>query len=347
MEWILNEELIEYIESDFSSKKVFYFYEELKNIIRSTDKAGLSCKSFSSFKNEKINTEGILFSREEFLQVLKKVKISFLSAKNIPKTFNVYIQKSPIIHFRKWLISIDNRKLIKTKRDFFDIKYFVSYLRNNKFMLSQVNYNISYESSLYTMYSSEDSVSKNCAFRFSLTKPKFTIYRDYQNNKTVEIDLPKSISKKILSSQTFLANIFFIRNKSVLKYKIKINDTEQYYNLKVSELKLLKKSNDKFFNEDELSDDTINSQKNTITDILLKCNNQKFKTNDFSNISLGRVAKVPILVNLSKKYKNIEVHIKYNEKEEVLDVFAKNKKELIKSFRVAEDVKSNWLEKNK
>lgn len=343
----MNEKLIDYIESDFSSKKVFYFYEGLKNIIRSTDKAGLSCRSFSSFKNEKFNAEGILFNREEFLDVLKKVKISFLNAKNIPKTFYVYIQKSPIIHFRKWLISIENSKLIKTKRDIFDVKYFVSYLRSNRFTFSQINRNISYESSLHMIYFCEDGINKNCSFRFSPDKSKMTIYRDYQNDKTVEIDLPKSLSKRILSNQFFLVNISFIRSKSVLKYKIKINDTEQYFNLKVSELKLLKKSSDKFFSEDELLEDTIDSQKKTITDILLRCNNKKFETNDFSNISLGRVAKVPILVNLSKKYKNIEVHLKYSEKEEVLNVFAKDNKELIKSFRVAEDVKSNWLEKNK
>ena len=131
----------------------------------------------------------------------------------------------------------------------------------------------------------------------------------------VKIDLPK-LNQKKLSNKNILINLFFIKNKDVIKYKIIINEKYPlYYSLKLDELKLMKKSNDKFFKEGKnLSEEDMRLNKKKITDILIKNNDKEFKTNDFSNISLGRVAKIPILINLSKKYKNISVYLKYDKK---------------------------------
>ena len=339
---------IEYIESDFNSPEMFYLYEGLCDFTDSIDEFGMSRKTFFSFKNDKLNEQGILLEKKELLDVLKKNNISFLKESILPSSFHIFIEKSPIIHFRKWLITVDNRRLIKNKALLFNEKYFVAYLGSSKFIFSKVIHNISHESCLYSIYFSREGVSRTCSFRFSSQDSKITIYRNYKNDKLVKIDIPK-INKKNKFYVNILVNITFsVGKKNIIKYKIIIDGKELYYNIRLNDLKLLKKSSDKFFNEDKiLLEEGEVSEKKIITDILSKFHDQKMKTNDFSNISLGRVAKVPVLVNLSKRYQNTEVLLQYDEEQKILDVLSARDKLFIKSFKVADNVKSNWLEKNK
>ena len=166
------EEIIDFIESDFSSKETFYLYRSLYDLVDSMDEMGMSRKSFSSFRNQKLNKEGILLDKNEFLNILKKNHIFFLNVELLPVKFYICIDKSPIVHFRKWLITISNTNLVKSKGDIFNNKYFITRLKGGKFIFSKITENISHESCLYSIYFSVIGFNKNVSFRFFYNKKK-------------------------------------------------------------------------------------------------------------------------------------------------------------------------------
>ena len=65
-------------------------------------------------------------------------------------------------------------------------------------------------------------------------------------------------------------------------------------------------------------------------------------TNKFANIALGRVHKIPVLVNLANHYKDTLITMKYAS--ETLHIHDQNK-QLIKVLIITKSPKSNWLVK--
>lgn len=79
-----------------------------------------------------------------------------------------------------------------------------------------------------------------------------------------------------------------------------------------------------------------------VLEILQENDKKEFQTNRFANVSLGRVSKIPILLNLAAKYVNCMIRVILDSEEEV-SVF--HGEDLVKKFAVLHTPKSNWLGK--
>ena len=235
---------------------------------------------------------------------------------------------------------ISNKSLLKVSERHlgFDGEFFLMNL-SNKYHMLKVLSNIAHEKLLLTLYLKNEIIETTTHFStfFDDTK-KFTIYRDYANNKTYSI---KHTSKLLPEKLYPIDLIYEKKNKEVL-YQISINHDEKLvYTAKLG--KAIKIEKTKVSSKKNTEAEATKDFKKEVIEIIKAAIKTKMATNKFANISLGRINKIPILINLSSKYKNVDVKLTFK-KEKLLDIFD-SKKMLIKSFNLANNPKSNWLER--
>ena len=92
-----------------------------------------------------------------------------------------------------------------------------------------------------------------------------------------------------------------------------------------------------------VSAEQLQIYRNDVIALINRFSKEVHRTNKFGNISLGRIFKTPILINLSSRYKNAYINIDYNDATSIVSIKDKEGK-VLKSFKLSIDPKSNWLE---
>ena len=330
-------------EGDFSSKEIFYFAQALETISK-----GSASIYFDAFKKKNINQAGVDFTKKELLFIFKqlKVKIHSAVAEEIPDCFKIYIKNSPLSNFRKWIFKISNQSYLKNKDpSLYEQDFFLKKTDQHLYFFNIIC-NLAHEKMLSHIY---DATTIDHYFQtLSMKIPsdnRIIIYRNYLTDEIFKMDLIVSKEtnlKRFLDSDIKL-NI--VKTQSAVKYKVSIdNFNERIYALNLKEKSLIKKSST-ILTKDEFSDDFFIQSRKKVMELIEKHNGEVMETNKFGNISLGRVSKTPILINLSKKNANIKIALQFDREAEILNILYEE--EIIKTFTIMKYLKSNWLEKAK
>ena len=330
-------------EDDFSSKEIFYFAQALETISN-----GNTSIYFDAFSKKKINNEGIEFTKEELLFIFKQVEIQIHTevVNNIPNKFKIYIKSSPLSNFRKWIFTLSNKNHLKSNsQEGYQKDFFLKNVDSSLYFID-ILYNLAHEKMLSYLYDNLtiEHYSQNLLMRIP-ANGQIIIYRNYLKDKVFKMELILSKNtnlKKFLDSNI---NIYVVKNATSIKYKISVNNfTERIYVLNLKAGSVTKKSSTTAI-KNEFTDDFFRESRENVIKLVMEYDGKNLETNQFGNVSLGRVAKIPILVNLSKKNANIKVDLKFDQEKQNLAIFHNDKK--IKAFTIMQTLKSNWLEKEK
>ncbi len=314
---------------------------------------------FASFSSHTKNSSGIYFLKEDFKEIVESYNILF-NFRILPEEFLVKIKYSPISLFKKWVFVVTNESFPSAKKAnaIFRKEYFLM-LINNEFNFFPISTNIAHESFLFNLYINQEVEEYNLFFQTQFKEDKkLILYKDYDKRKIFSLPLPRKFN--ILKNRPYNIRVSVIKNLIGARFKIKINENKIEHVIRFSKkldnknLELqtsisskknqpLKKSSPAFLSQEE--NQGINYYRKKVIEILKKNHNQNSKTNNFANISLGRVNRIMVLINLSKKHKEKDIHMSFNEKNETFEIYQSDK--LIKTFMVSYSPKSNWLEKSK
>ncbi len=328
----------------FIQSQLEYFIEGLDSILSSGNVGRLG-----AFQNKNFNDKGFLFEKEDFINLLKQKSIS-ISDVTLPQKFLVKIKFSPISLFKKWIFYISNDSLLKIseRKDRFEKDFFL-YEKGGIYSFFMLTTNIAQERFLYHLYEKEDLKDYQIHFNLAFDENrKLILYKDYLNKKEYGIFLDESIPIRKLQKIEMIIDkdsqgISYTLCTGCLKrsyYFFDLKEDEKKLK-KLDELKPVKKKSMKLSNQ-------VLPEKNYVEiDAFLKSFDGINKsTNQFANISLGRINRIPVLINLSNSYKNTLIVIKYHEENRVLNILDQ-KGSVIKSFLVSKNPKSNWLKRAK
>ncbi|HMB01234.1 MAG TPA: hypothetical protein VKS21_09630 [Spirochaetota bacterium] len=293
--------------------------------------------TLNSFSNNNKNDKGFLIDKKSFKKLLNKHNILYDNLK-LPEFFYIYIKFSPIVLFKRWIFIISNKDLLKVSQraHIYEKEFYLLKIKDS-FKFIDIVSNIAHEKFLVTLFQRKNIPETTYKFRTSFNKKKeLAIYKDYFKSKTSSIVLKQRLEPE--KSHDIAVSV--IKDANLIKYRISVNRGKKINcSIRVSKSKsktTIKKS--------VISDfKSIADYRNEAESIIKQAAGKKLKTNKFANISLGRVNRIPILINLSSKYKNIPISFKISANDQ-LDIF-NEKKVPIKSFRVASNPKSNWLER--
>ena len=298
------------------------------------------------------NSKGILFDLEDFKEIIDSYNI-VLNIRNFPDKFIIKIKYSPISLFRKWIFTITNEGIDGRKINIINLfkkEYFVMMI-NNEFNFFPISSNIAHENFLLNLYTNEEVEEYNMTFQTFFTDvKKIILFKDYAKRKIFTLPLPKSFN--IIRSRPYNVKVSVIKNIKGARFKLRINGNKIEHLIRFSNVVKNKTGStvkDSVKNRNLNEKDqrlTISDFRKEVVKTLKKNHDRKSKTNKFANISLGRINRIMVLVNLSQKYENKEVKMIFDEKNETLKIYNEDEK-LVKSFMVSYSPKSNWLEKVK
>ena len=294
-----------------------------------------NCGYLPAFPSEKKNTKGLFLPSDDFIALLEDSEVKF-SLSGIPSQFKLYIKYSPIALFKRWIFHISTVDLLKIseRKDAYNRDFFFLILEDIPHLFPMTS-NVAHESFLESIYLKNSEEVVHHSFSCPLvTGKKLVIYKDYKNRKVSSVTFTKIVKPKKMhnfkvsyakSQQNIRFNIL-VDNKHKFKHLVRLKKEEEKGKKVEADANLLKK----------LGDYRLKSQK-----LLEEVHEKNMESNRHANISLGRVNKVPLLVNLPKRFADTTVFLKYNKSTETLEIYYDEK--LIKSFQISPSPKSNWL----
>ena len=295
-----------------------------------------------AFPNNKLNTIGLFFQLEDFKTLLGELNVT-ATWNVLPKEFVITLKYSPIALFKKWIIVISNEKLLKPheRENKFQKEFFFLFIDNNPYLFSLTT-NIAHERFLLDVFQKPTIEDYSVNFRtFINHDKKIVIYKDYEKKKISTISLKGQFQEK----RPYVVKIRVVKSNSVIKFRVLVGST--YKANHVVKLKNVSDKNIKLETISKMKDDVfykeIKEYRKEVFNLLESKQEEIFETNKHANISLGRINKTSILVNLPKKYANFQVKVvidRENQKVKIVDI--KNKQ--LKVFSVSMSPKSNWLE---
>lgn len=299
-----------------------------------------NCGYLPAFPSEKINQKGIFFKAEEFKELLDDFEINASSnVSSLPETFFVFIKYSPISLFKHWIFTISNADGVKIseRSSAFEKDFFFLIIDDFPHLFSIIT-NIAHESFLINLYQREEVEPKTITFSTYLQKgKKLIVYKDYKQKKVSMISLKKAINPNRMHQ----IHIAFVKTEEKIKYSVRIRGVKDSISHAIR-LRKVEKKKETTVSKEEMAKVLEEYRKETIS-ILEKLNEKSQEINKHANLSLGRVNKVPILINLPKKYANVVIKLAFDTGEEILTVVSGEGK-TIKSFKISPIPKSNWLE---
>ena len=299
-----------------------------------------NCGYLPAFPSEKINQKGVFFRAEEFKELLDDFEISAnINLDALPEDFSVFIKYSPISLFKHWIFTISNADEVKiSERSAAFEKDFFFLIIDDFPHLFSVMTNIAHESFLVNLYQRDEVEPKMVTFSTFLQQgKKLVVYKDYKEKKVSMISLKKAIN----SDRMHQIQISLVKTEEKIKYNVRVRGVKEVISHAIR-LKKVEKKKESAVSKEEMTKVLQEYRKETIS-ILEKLQGKSEKINKHANLSLGRVNKVPILINLPKKYADEIVGFTFDAKKEILTI-SSNKGKTIKSFKVAPIPKSNWLE---
>ena len=302
----------------FIQSQLEYFIEGLDSILSSGNVGRLG-----AFQNKNLNQKGFLFEKEDFINLLKEKSITISDVK-LSQKFLLTIKFSPISLFKKWIFCISNYSLLKVseRQDRFEREFFL-YEKEGIYSFLMLTTNVAQERCLHHLYEKEDLKDYQMSFNLAFDeKRKFILYKDYLNKKEYGIFLDESVPIRKLQK----INMIVDKDSKGITYTLCMDSLQHYYFFDLQEDEKRIKKLDKLKPAKKKSmrgSNQVLCEKNYIEiDAFLKSFDGINKsTNQFSNISLGRVNRIPVLINLSNSYKNTLIVIKYHEESRVLKYF--------------------------
>lgn len=352
---------------DFSDEREYYFSSAIEKVIQNGNTGYLP-----AFYNSLINNEGIRFNLENFKNVMDENDVLY-NWKVFPAEFIVTIRFSPIAFFKKWILSITNKPFIKVSEyntpKMFEREFFFLFIDTQLYLFPVTN-NLSHERFLYRLYFKSNFKEKNITFStYFNDQKKLVVYRDYYRHKISTIPFP---GKNFVKNKLYPIRISVIKGDGIIRYLIYVNNQKINHNTRIERntkipvakveersevvasesepiakqeiLVPVKKASKKKSTKTKSEKINLADCRREVLQLLAKNHQKEFETNKFANVSLGRMFSIPVLVNLSQKYKNIKIKLVFKSKEEVLQVFSDDT--VVKTFSVSFSPKSNWLERS-
>ncbi len=319
----LNHEHISYLEKGF--------FDIIKND---------NCASLEAFPSDVLNKRGIFLTDEAFKQIASTFEAD-CNFSLVPSKFILSIRKSPISLFKRWIFCISEKPLLSisqraygSERDFFPL------FLKNRLNIVPITTNIAHERFLLAVYSRKKLEKYTVDLHTQLSDgKKLVIYKDYAKKKISTL----TFRKTLLRNKAYPINITVMRELGKIKFKVvvaKKYTAEHSIGFKKpissSELERDLYENKRLYEENEKK----------VLAIMKKHDGRKMQTNNYANIALGRVARVPILITLPDRERNanISVSLHYITKTrqlEVKDVHGN----IVKMVTVSTPPKSNWLKR--
>ena len=337
---MIKSENIPHIDEEELYTGINYVKEGIESILEYRNSGYLA-----AFPNKRYNQEEFILTKDLFLELLESFEIQFNTAIKLVSFFSFSIKYSPIAQFKKWIFHLSNRKflMVSERKKEFDKDFYLLVLEGKR-IFQPILCNIAHEKFLLNIY--ERSIIPETTTHFNLffgDHPELILYNDYLRGKTSSM----KISQKLSKNQRHNVRINYVKTDREIQYSFSIDGGRRLtHTVKLSPTKKSKilsapiadpiKSPAKTFKSSE-------EYHEEVIKILKSCKRMKKETNKFANISLGRVNRIPILVNLSNRHKNRKVILNFNSKKELL--VSNPEKEIIKIFTVSTSPKSNWLEK--
>ena len=332
----------------FAEIHLQYFEEGIKTII-STENTG----TLMAFQDQDLNQKGLFLNKIDFLGILETHRIEF-PIKNIPNKFVLNIKYSPISFFKKWIFCLSNHALLKMSERInqYEVEFFI-YHQNNHYVITSLSTNVAHERFLYCLHQKETLDKHQATFKTTFDeKGSIILYKDY-----ILITEHPIIVKHVKPNKIYTLQIEVTKTIKDITYRLKIEHLPiKMYTFSLmpnkmnfKEVRLPKQASIPLKSPSKIevfAKPSINMEKDhqEVIQLIKAFHETSRLTNKFANIALGRVNKIPVLVNLASHYKDTLVTMKYeNEKLSIHN----QKQKLIKSLVISKFPKSNWLIKER
>ena len=291
----------------------------------------------TAFPSKNLNSQGFPILREQFKTILNEYDIEFF-IQEIPDFFDLFIKFSPISQFKKWIFIISNHNYLAVSERNKEIKleFFLMILKD-RYIFQPISKNIAHERFLFYLFDREKIPQTTFTFStFFDERKRIILYKDYEKRKVSSV----KVIQNLMVNKLYNVKITLIKDSKSIRLKCQvqngkvINHSIKFGYDKTTEKNSLLKTTRNFKSIEEYREDVLL--------LIKKIKNKNSSTNKFANISLGRINKIPLLVNLPSKYKNTDVILNFNKKEK-LEIFDKKKGSLLKSFHISTNPSSNWL----
>ena len=303
--------------------------------------------SYQAFKKTFVNSNSFFFVKKELMNMLKDdFKCIHRDLEDAPEYLTIKIKLSPIANFKRWIINVCDfqKKSISTttlyNKDFYFLKV------DDQWFFNQILTNIAHEK--FLLYLFQNKIENNNIYEFQTfldEKNKITFYRDYRSLKQYQVEF----DSQFIFDKVYFFQVKIERSEGLISYYIDVRNASKGLIKKIKlddgpiQVASIKKNNPK---GSILSLEDINNYKKDVLAIINSIDDEVKETNKFANISLGRICKIPVLVNLSSKYKCIKVNIQYKCIDSIDELWVSEENgELIKIFVISNQPRSNWLEK--
>jgi len=295
-----------------------------------------------AFPNHEINTNGILLNKGDFLKLLKNYKIdSYI--KHFPDNFHVTIKYSPIALFKKWIFTFSDLRLLKVsdRKKGYTHEFFFLIIGTHLFFVPMIT-NVAHENFLLSLYEKthcEQQFTARFNTYFSKEK-KLALYKDYIKNKTTGVTLTQA---DIHPGALYPVRIDVFRDTRGIKFRVQVNNNRHTV---THAIKLSRGGKRREAASSKIQTRMLKNAEDYRKEVFDLCktfDQVTRSTNKFANIALGRINKIPVLVNLPAKYCNRPVKITISRNKEIIVFDEKNL--LLKCFVISGNPKSNWLEK--
>ncbi len=290
--------------------------------------------------------EKIRLTAADLLRICDSLEI-VVPNRHLPDDLEISVKFSPIALFKKWIFTVSNKNFLKvTEREKEFEREFYIFFYQDFVCFQSVTTNIAHEKFLLTVFEKKEIRDFTAEFKtYFTTEKKIVLFKDYLNRKTSSVKL----SQNLLPKRFYDVKVSVTKDSKSIRFKIWVNHGApisqmiKFSKQKRAEEKNTKAPQGKESQGAEASFKSSEDYRKEVIELLQSLDKGKKKTNKFANISLGRVNKIPLLINLASKYKDapIKLHFTRNQELVILD----SKEMEIKTFTVAKNPKSNWLEK--
>jgi hypothetical protein len=322
----------------------------------------------SAFMGRTGDNHAITLTRDEFMGVLDRAGI-LPPARSVPDRFAITVKFSPIALFKKWIFTLSNRRFLKVseRAKEFERDFYV-FIHQDYVCFQALSTNIAHEKFLVTIFErkyipepvrvreGESPAAEKkplgdwtTEFRTHFTEEKkLILYKDYLNRKASSVQFTQAI----VPGRLYDIKISVVKDPKAAKFRVWVGGGAPVVHMikfsgrrKATAVKA-KPALAAAAREPEREAAAFKSFEDfrqEVLGLLHKVNGTKKKTNKFANISLGRVNKIPVLINLPSKYRDTQIKISLTKSPELIIFDLKDIE--IRTYTVAKSPKSNWLEK--
>ena len=296
----------------------------------------------TAFSNKHDNEKGFPILRGPFLEVLEEFACT-VNLRRLPEVFTLYIKYSPIAQFKRWIFTLSNKKFLAVserakefEREFYFLKL------KDKLFFQPILTNIAHEKFLLNLYEREKIPETITSFStYFDDNKKLILYKDYLKKKISTV----KINQELSSNTLYPVRVNYLKSFKGIKFRVTVNNGNRInHAVRISTIgETTKAKNPDKKPEPSKPFKLLEEYRSEVVEVLKKFKETKKSTNKFANISLGRINKISVLVNLPSKIKNTPVIMTFNRKKEL--VVTSTSGEVLKIFVVSTSPRSNWLEK--